>query len=58
MHVTEEVSHNKTSAPFLLVSLAMWRAFLDLSKTEFKYFAWGSILGEQAEQGRMYTYQR
>ena len=39
MHVTEEVSHNDTFAPFWVVSLAMWRTLLDLSKTEFEHFA-------------------
>lgn len=39
MHVTEEMSHNDTSARFGLISLAMWGTLLDLSKTEFKDFA-------------------
>lgn len=39
MRVTEKESHNDTSAAIWLVSLAMWRAFLDLGKTEFEDLA-------------------
>ena len=43
------MSHNDTFARFGLVSLTVWRALLDLSKTEFEHFAWKPLLGVESK---------